>query len=133
MSQPPPLPPQGSGPPGYPPAGYSPQGYPPQAYPGGPPGPIPYAAPMIPPHLAVLSRWGMRCPRCGSPYATAVKFAWWGGFLGPKMLSHVKCSQCGNAYNGKTGRPNTTGIVIYTVVAIVLGVILAGVFYATRF
>ena len=45
-----------------------------------------------------------------------MKFTWWGGVLGPKVLTHVKCPGCGHAYNGKTGRDNTTGIVIYSVI-----------------
>jgi uncharacterized protein (DUF983 family) len=36
------------------------------------------------------------------------------------MLSHVKCRWCGTTYNGKTGRDNTTGIVVYSVVAFVI-------------
>jgi uncharacterized protein (DUF983 family) len=65
------------------------------------------------------------------PSPQPVKFTWWGGLLGPKMLSHVKCQQCGLAYNGKTGQSNTKGIVIYAIVvnvivfALVLIVILA--------
>ena len=45
-----------------------------------------------------------------------MKFTWWGGVLGPKILTHVKCPGCGHGYNGKTGRDNTTGIVIYSVI-----------------
>jgi len=54
-----------------------------------------------------------------------MKFTWWGGLIGPKILTHVKCPGCGYAYNGKTGRDNTTGIVIYSVIvgAIVLGLV----------
>jgi len=65
------------------------------------------------------------------PSPQPVKFTWWGGLLGPKMLSHVKCQQCGLAYNGKSGQSNTTGIVIYAIVvnvivfALVLVVVLA--------
>ena len=36
--------------------------------------------------------------------------------LGPKMFTHVKCQSCGMKYNGKTGRDNTTNILIYSVV-----------------
>ncbi len=43
-------------------------------------------------------------------------FTWWGGILGPKILSHVKCGSCGTQYNGKTGKDNTTAIIIYSVV-----------------
>jgi hypothetical protein len=41
--------------------------------------------------------------------------------LGPKLLSHVRCNHCRFAYNGKTGRDNTTGIILYTVAGAVLG------------
>lgn len=52
-----------------------------------------------------------------------MKFTWWGGLIGPRVLTHVKCPGCGYGYNGKTGRDNTTGIVIYSI--IVLAVVLA--------
>jgi hypothetical protein len=32
------------------------------------------------------------------------------------MLTHVKCTRCGTAYNGKTGGSNATGITIYVLV-----------------
>jgi hypothetical protein len=57
------------------------------------------------------------CPRCGGNNAAAQKFTWWGGAIGPRILSHVKCQTCGKTYNGKTGGDNTVGIVIYSVVA----------------
>ena len=44
----------------------------------------------------------------------------WGGALGPKMLSHVKCKACGSKYNGKTGGDNTGAIAIYMVIAGIL-------------
>ncbi len=47
-----------------------------------------------------------------------MSFTWWGGILGPKLLSHVKCGSCGTQYNGKTGGSNTTGIIIYTVIVV---------------
>lgn len=59
------------------------------------------------------------CPRCGG-VAEKVGFTWWGGVLGPKVLSHVKCTRCGHKYNGKSGKDNTTGIVIYSVVVGIL-------------
>ena len=55
------------------------------------------------------------CPKCGGS-AEKVKFTWWGGLLGPKLLSHVKCTGCAYKYNGKSGKDNTTGIVIYSVI-----------------
>jgi hypothetical protein len=58
------------------------------------------------------------CPKCTTPDPKQVKFTWWGGLLGPKLLSHVKCVNCGSAYNGKSGKSNTQGIVIYSLVAV---------------
>ena len=50
-----------------------------------------------------------------------MSFTWWGGVIGPRVLTHVKCPQCGHAYNGKSGGDNTTGIVIYSgIVAVVM-------------
>jgi len=56
------------------------------------------------------------CPQCKSSTAERTKFTWWGGVLGPKLLTHVKCGTCGKKYNGKSGKENTTGIVYYSVV-----------------
>jgi endogenous inhibitor of DNA gyrase (YacG/DUF329 family) len=56
------------------------------------------------------------CPKCGKPDPKKVSFTWWGGILGPKLLTHVKCEACGAAFNGKSGKDNTTGIVIYCAV-----------------
>ena len=69
------------------------------------------------------------CPHCGCPgFADRISFTWWGGVVGPAMFTHVRCRECGSCYNGKTGSDNTTAIVIYTVVGVVIGlVILIGV------
>ena len=55
------------------------------------------------------------CPKCGG-MSERLKFTWWGGVLGPKILSHVKCGSCGYKYNGKSGKDNRTGIIIYSVI-----------------
>ena len=55
------------------------------------------------------------CPKCNGA-AERLKFTWWGGIIGPRILSHVKCLSCGHKYNGKSGKDNTTGIVIYTAI-----------------
>lgn len=103
-------------PPGYPPQPnqWQGQGYPPPASPMG-------ASEYVP------------CPRCQRPGPKKVGFTWWGGVLGPKMLSHVKCEGCGLAYNGKTGQSNDSKIAIYMVVTFVISlIILFGVFYGFR-
>ena len=70
------------------------------------------------------------CPKCSGTSAQKLSFTWWGGVLGPKLLTHVKCLACGYKYNGKTGKDNTTNIVIYSVIVgiIVLGIV--GVMFA---
>ena len=72
------------------------------------------------------------CPKCNNAAAERVKFTWWGGVLGPKLLSHVKCGSCGSKYNGKTGKDNSAGIAIYCIVIGILAfgfvsVLIAGV------
>ncbi len=44
----------------------------------------------------------------------------WGGFVGPWLLSHVRCNRCGTCYNGKSGKSNTTAIVLYIVLPLVI-------------
>jgi hypothetical protein len=58
-----------------------------------------------------------------------MSFTWWGGVIGPKVLTHVKCPQCGHAYNGKTGRDNTNGIIIYSVVVGIIAFGLVGLMF----
>jgi hypothetical protein len=70
------------------------------------------------------------CPKCGQSNARQLSFTWWGGAIGPKVLTHVKCESCRAKYNGKTGQSNTTGILIYT---LVVGVISFVVFFAVFF
>ena len=62
------------------------------------------------------------CPKCGSTSAKAVTYAWWGGLLGPKLLSHVECTSCRTGFNSKTGQSNTVGIVIYVATSFVLAI-----------
>lgn len=70
------------------------------------------------------------CPQCGGTSSEKLKFTWWGGVLGPKLLTHVKCPACGKKYNGKSGKDNTTNIVIYSVVVGVICLALVVVIFA---
>ena len=63
------------------------------------------------------------CPKCGVTGAERMSFTWWGGIIGPRVLTHVKCPGCGYGYNGKSGKDNTTGIVIYS---IIVGIVVLG-------
>lgn len=60
------------------------------------------------------------CPKCGSGLVTPVKYTWWGGLIGPKLLHHTKCESCKYRYNSKTRKSNTTGIVLYSVILFIL-------------
>jgi|tagenome__1003787_1003787.scaffolds.fasta_scaffold14745169_1 hypothetical protein len=53
------------------------------------------------------------CPKCNDTQPQAVKFTAWGGVLGPRLFSQVRCAKCGYNYNGKTGKSLTTGKLIY--------------------
>jgi hypothetical protein len=66
------------------------------------------------------------CPKCGAGSAKPVTYAWWGGLLGPKLLSHVECTACGTAYNGKTGQSNAVGIAVYIATTFTLACFLFG-------
>ena len=73
------------------------------------------------------------CPKCGTADPKTLNFTWWGGALGPKLLTHVKCVGCGYKYNGKSGKDNTTGIAIYFVVVGAVAFVLMFVAFAFLF
>jgi len=121
-------------PPPYQQAYGAPQQPPPGAYPMPPPPPA-YGAPPpgawqgnYPPPAYVAAPPGAGqyrpCPKCQRPDPEKVGFTWWGGVIGPRMLSHVKCRWCGTQYNGKTGQSNTTGIVVYLLVGLAIGLVI---------
>lgn len=68
----------------------------------------------------------LNCPECDSSSVKKIPYTWWGGALGPALLTHVRCQSCGTAYNGKTGLSNNSAIAVYLVVATAL---VAGIVY----
>jgi len=64
------------------------------------------------------------CPECGSTDVKKVSWTIWGGAFGPRMMNHVKCKTCGKTYNGKTGQSNTSRIIVYNVVIIVVAALI---------
>ncbi len=66
------------------------------------------------------------CPNCGQSNAKKVSFTWWGGALGPSLITHVKCQNCGAEYNGKSGKSNQQGIIIYILVTFFVAFCLCG-------
>jgi predicted nucleic-acid-binding Zn-ribbon protein len=73
------------------------------------------------------------CPSCGQNNAQKVNFTWWGGALGPRLFTHVKCQNCGTEYNGKTGKSNTNNIIIYFAAGFVIAFCACGGFAAISF
>ena len=71
-------------------------------------------------------RW-KPCPECGASGARRVKKTIWGSVYGPALFSHVRCPECGYAYNGKTGRSNLVPAVVCLSLAVLLIVGLFGV------
>jgi hypothetical protein len=69
------------------------------------------------------------CPKCGSENVKAVRYTWWGGLLGPKLLHHTKCLDCNYLFNSKTRQSNTIAIIIYSVV---IFVVVFAIFYSLR-
>lgn len=64
------------------------------------------------------------CPKCNSANVVPVKFTWWGGVLGPRMMHHTKCKDCSYTFNRKTRQSNTKNIIVYSVVVIVIALVL---------
>ena len=60
------------------------------------------------------------CPRCGAGGAERVLFTFWGSFYGPALFTHVRCPECGYAYNGRTGRSNLLPALVFVSVPLVL-------------
>jgi phage FluMu protein Com len=67
------------------------------------------------------------CPNCNSPGdAQRLSFTWWGGLVGPAILCHVRCNECGTCYNGRSGKSNNLAIGIYLGVGLLFGVMAGG-------
>ena len=71
------------------------------------------------------------CPNCGSRRSKKVSFTWWGGAVGPAMFSQVKCEECGQSYNRKTGKP--IGWALITIYTLVVGAVFGVIFYYLLF
>ncbi|HET6249229.1 MAG TPA: hypothetical protein VFE47_16155 [Tepidisphaeraceae bacterium] len=93
-----------------------------------PPLPPPVPGQVLPYMTPGVSGTGVVCPKCGCPQFKAVSFTWWGGVLGPKLFSHVKCLNCRAGFNSKTGRSNNTAIGIYIGVSSLIGLVALALF-----
>ncbi len=88
----------------------------------------PYEAPsdmfqIEEPSSTTRKRGRGRCPRCGSDKNKVPSFTWWGGMVGQRIINHTVCKKCGTGFNKKTGKSNTTNIILYQAFFLVLGLI----------
>jgi predicted Zn finger-like uncharacterized protein len=60
------------------------------------------------------------CPRCGARGASPVVWTLWGSFYGPALFTHVRCPECGYAYNGRTGRSNLIPAIFFVAIPAIL-------------
>jgi predicted Zn finger-like uncharacterized protein len=65
--------------------------------------------------------WGkyMPCPNCGGREAKRLKWTWWGSYYGPRIFNHVRCVDCGFAFNGKTGDSNMIPMILCVAIPLV--------------
>jgi hypothetical protein len=86
----------------------------------------PYEPPKAPvaPNVPVALISGDQCPQCQSNNVRKPGFTWWGGAIGPRIFNHRICNACGFGYNAKTGKSNTTAIIIYQAVLLAIGALI---------
>ena len=90
----------------------------------------PYEAPSLTTDIVKpASKTFASCPACGNSNAEKVGSTLWGGAIGPWLLSHVKCNDCGTKYNGKSGKSNLVPIIVYSVVMAVVSYVVVLVIF----
>jgi predicted Zn finger-like uncharacterized protein len=66
------------------------------------------------------------CPRCHARGAKRVIFTFWGSFYGPALFSHVRCPECGYAYNGRTGGSNLVPAIFFVTIPLIGIIVIVG-------
>jgi hypothetical protein len=66
------------------------------------------------------------CYNCGADAASRVSWTLWGGLIGPAMICHCRCDQCGTTFNGRTGKSNNTAVTVYIVVSVAISLAILG-------
>ncbi|MBL4846037.1 MAG: hypothetical protein JKY65_10965 [Planctomycetes bacterium] len=92
----------------------------------------PYEPPSTPldrPEGPPLPDGWVPCPGCEGTDIKMPGFTWWGGAIGQKIISHVKCNDCKRTFNAKTGASTTPAIIVYQ---LVVGAIVVGIIFAIR-
>lgn len=80
-----------------------------------------------------LQGGGPACPSCGSTQTKEVKYTWWGGLVGPKMMNLQKCENCRIQFNRKTNKNALNAIIAYNMVALLIGFVILFALFAGRF
>ncbi len=62
----------------------------------------------------------LACPKCRCTDVEKVRWTPWGSFFGPALFNHVRCTECGYAYNGKTGGSNLIPAIFFVVIPLIL-------------
>jgi hypothetical protein len=60
------------------------------------------------------------CPRCDAPNPEPVSWTVWGSFYGPALFNHVRCRECGYAYNGVSGKSNLLPAILFITIPLLL-------------
>lgn len=71
------------------------------------------------------------CPYCNASEASRVRFTPWGGVVGPRLFSLVKCTDCGKHFNGRSGTRVEKAIRLYTTVSLALLALLVALIIRT--
>lgn len=72
------------------------------------------------------------CVRCPTGEAARLRWSWWGGWIGPRLLGYVHCQECGTIWSTRPGSWRGPAAVfllrlaVAAVVAITIGAVLLG-------
>lgn len=84
------------------------------------------------PRPSLNMQGGEPCPQCGQAAGQRIRYTWWGGLIGPALLSLTVCRACGHQFNSKTGQPAKKGIIVYNVIAFATVIVFVVAYYVMR-
>jgi hypothetical protein len=71
-----------------------------------------------------LTDLGEDCPECNSTDLKKPRWTWWGGVIGPRLMNHTVCRNCGFGFNAKTRKSNKTTISLYIGISLLAGALI---------
>lgn len=86
--------------------------------------PQPPISPYPRPNMQEPFGGGPSCPQCNSANTKEVKYTWWGGIVGPKMMNLQHCNACGFQFNRATRKSTRNAVIAYNLVALVLALVI---------